>query len=84
MLARRPLQGVTAFKRVGAINRHLPSVALLGADDEDSPIPRPARKHVLDLGDHVPLQILMADIVHFDDYRHSQSVRFSYAAESMM
>jgi hypothetical protein len=33
--------------------------------------------------DHLALQILMADVVDFDDYRNRQSVRFSCASASM-
>jgi len=55
MLTRHSVQGVRAFERVGSENLHFPSVAFLWADDQHSPIPPAAGKHMLDNGDHVPL-----------------------------
>jgi ParB family chromosome partitioning protein len=38
---------------------------------------------VLNQGDNIPLQILMADVMHFDEYRHRQSVRFFGSQDSI-
>src|SRR5579864_1013603 len=54
----RPLEGVRPR------DPHLPPVITLGADDQNSPVPRPVRAHVLDERRDLPQRYGVPRVVH--------------------
>src|SRR5579864_9483913 len=77
MLAHRALKRVGTLEGVGPRNLHLPAIVSLRSDDDHPPVSGTLRKHVIHHGGDIPLHLRIARVVHFDRYRHTQSLRHS-------
>jgi len=80
----RPFENESALEPIRTGNFHLPLVIRLRANDEDPPISRPIRKHVLDDRNHIRPKNRIAGMMHFHDHCHVTRENITDAREAAM